>query len=367
VELIGREVELGRLRALVGGEGGAIVVAGRPGVGKSALLAAATAAADPLLAVTGVESEIALPFAGLRGLLEPVLGELDALPRAQARALRAALALERPAGPDRGAVLHAFTALVAALAPITIAVDDVQWLDASSREAVAFLARRADRIGAAVVVVHALRGQPLDGWPELPTLTVEELERPAAVAVARRGGLAPAVAEALVEAVGGNPLALLEGPVELTAAQRSGGAALPDLPPAGRRLTGAYAARLARLPQATRQALLLAAASSDGAAAPLAMALGDGLGAFAAAEDDGLVAVGERVVRFSHPEVRAAVYHPARPTARRAPHRRARGTSRSPPSSPTRSWRRRWSRPRSTPSRAALPAPACRRSSGRRR
>lgn len=320
VELIGRDVELERLRALVAGDGGALVVAGRPGVGKSALLAAATAGVAPVLAVTGVESEIALPFAGLRGLLEPVLGELEALPRAQRRALRAALALEGPAGPDRGAVLHAVTALVAALAPVVIAVDDVQWLDASSREAIAFLARRADRIGATVLVVHALRGEPLDGWPELPTLTVEELERPAALAVARSGGLAPSVAEALVEAVGGNPLALLEGPVELTAAQRSGGAALPDLPPAGRRLTGAYAARLARLPQAAREALLLAAASSDGAAAPLAAALG-GLGAFAAAEDDGLVAVGERVVRFSHPEVRAAVYHAARPSERRAAHR----------------------------------------------
>ncbi|MFT3866751.1 MAG: AAA family ATPase [Solirubrobacterales bacterium] len=320
MDLIGRDLELERLRAAVDGEGGTLVIAGRPGVGKSALLRTAIAGAEPVLTVTGVQSEIALPFAGLRGLLEPVLEEVEALPPPQRRALRAALALDERAAPDRGAVLHAFAALVARLIPVVIAVDDVQWLDASSREAVAFLARRAERIGATVLVVHALRGQPLEDWPELPTLALEELERPAAVAVARRGGLAPAVAEALVEAVGGNPLALVEGPAELSPAQRSGGAALPDLPPAGRRLTDAYAARLARLPDAARPALLLAAASSDGAAGPLAAALG-GLDALGPAEDDGLIAVEGRVVRFSHPEARAAVYHAAGPSERRAAHR----------------------------------------------
>jgi len=320
MELIGRDDELERLRATVAGEGGTLVVAGRPGVGKSALLAAAVADVGPVLTVSGVQSEIALPFAGLRALLEPVLAEVDALPPPQRHALRAALGLDQEAAPDRGAVLHAFAALVATLVPVVIAVDDVQWLDASSREAIAFLARRAERIGATVLIVHALRGQPLEDWPDFQTLELAELERPAAVAVARRGGLAPAVAEALVEAVGGNPLALLEGPAELTAAQRSGGAALPDLPPAGRRLTDAYAARLARLPEEARPALVLAAASSDGAAGPLAAALG-GLDDLGPAEDDGLVEIGMGVVRFSHPEARAAVYHAATPSERRAAHR----------------------------------------------
>ncbi|MBS1888018.1 MAG: AAA family ATPase [Actinobacteria bacterium] len=318
--LIGRDAELDRLGSLVGASG-TLVIAGRPGVGKSALLAAGVAGADPLLEVTGVQTEIALPFAGLRGLLGPVVDEIEALPRAQRGALRGALSLADPAGPDRGAVLHAFADLVAALAPVTIAVDDVQWLDASSRAAVAFVARRAGQLGASVLVVHALRGEQLEDWPELPTLMLEELERPAAIALARRGGLAPAVAETLVEAVGGNPLALLEGPTELTAAQRSGGAALPDLPPAGRRLTDSYASRLDRLPAATRAALLLAAASSDGARAPLAAAL-DGLDAFGPAEDDGLVVLAERTVRFGHPEARAAVYHGAPPSKRRSAHRR---------------------------------------------
>jgi DNA-binding CsgD family transcriptional regulator len=321
VELIGRDVELERLRGLIEGEGGTLVVAGRPGVGKSALLAAAIEGVDPVLRVTAVQSEIALPFAGLRALLEPVLDEVDGLPEPQRRALRAALALDAPASPDRGAVLHAVADLVAGLVPVVIAVDDVQWLDASSRETIAFLARRAERLGATMLIVHALRGQPLENWPDLPTLALEELERPAAIALARRGGLSPAVAETLVEAVGGNPLALLEGPAELTAAQRSGRAALPELPPAGRRLTDTYASRLERLPEATRTALLLAAASGDGARAPLAAALG-GLETLSPAEDDGLIEVEGRVVRFSHPEARAAVYHAAAPSERRAAHRR---------------------------------------------
>ena len=321
MELIGRDAELARLRALMGG-GGALVIAGRPGVGKSALLSVAASGAEPLLSVTGVQSEIALPFAGLRALVEPILPAIDDLAPGQRRALRAALALDEPATPDRGTVLHAFVALVAASAPIAIAVDDVQWLDASSREAVAFLARRAERLGVTVLVVRALRGEQLDDWPELPTLTLDELGRADALRLARREGLAPAVAEALVAAVGGNPLALREGPTELSAAQRAGSEALPDLLPAGGRLTDAYAARLDALPAPTRAALLLAAASGDGATAPLASALGgEGLDAFGPAEDDGLVTVAARAVTFTHPEARIAVYHGAAPSERRAAHR----------------------------------------------
>jgi DNA-binding CsgD family transcriptional regulator len=321
VELIGREAELARLRALVAGSG-SLVIEGRPGVGKSALLAQATAGAHRVLRATGVQSEITLPFAGLRELLDEALAEVDALPPAQRGALRGALALDASAGLDRGTVLHAFTALAAALAPVVVAVDDVQWLDASSREAIAFLARRAKRLRVSVLVVRSLRGEPLDDWPTLPTLTLAELARADALDLARRGGVARAVAEALVDAVGGNALALVEGPADLTRAQRAGREALPELLSAGESITGAYAARLTRLPAHARAALLLAAASSDGATGPLAAALApSGLDALGPAEDDGLVVIGERFVRFTHPEARTAVYHAASPSDRRAAHR----------------------------------------------
>jgi DNA-binding CsgD family transcriptional regulator len=322
MELIGRDAELARLQAFVDGGGGALVVAGRPGVGKSALLAAATAGVGNVLSSSGVQSEIDLPFAGLRELLDPVLSGVDALPPPQRRALRAALRLDEPTGLDRGTVLHALVALVETLAPAVVAVDDIQWLDPSSREAVAFLARRAERVGVVVLVVHSLRGGALDGWPELPTLTVDELGHADALSLARRTGVAPAVAEALVSAVGGNPLALLEGPGDLTDAQRTGDAALPEPLPAGRRVTAAYAARLDRMPPATRTGLLLAATSSDGASEPIRIALAPAtLAVLEPAEDDGLIARNERFVRFVHPEARSAIYHAAAPSERHAAHR----------------------------------------------
>lgn len=323
MQLLGRDADLTRLRALIGA-GGALVLEGRPGVGKSALLGSALAGTSDrtVLRATGVQSEIELPYAGLRELLDPVLGALGRLAPAQRRARRAALALDAPQGADRGTVLHATAALIGAVAPVVVAVDDVQWLDDSSAAAVAFVARRAQRLGAAVIAVHSLRGTPLIGWDDVPLHAVAELERADAVTLARRSGIAAPVADALVRAVGGNPLALIEGPAELSRAQRSGREALPDPLPAGRRITDAYAARLAGLPEDTRAALLLAAASNDGAIAPVRAAIPDSdRPALDAAEDDGIVTVDAQRVRFVHPEARSAVYHAATVSERRAAHR----------------------------------------------
>ncbi|ADB48824.1 helix-turn-helix transcriptional regulator [Conexibacter woesei] len=319
--LVGRATELARVRALVAqareGRGGALVVEGAPGVGKSTLLRALDAPGVHVLATTGVETEVDLPFAGLAELLAPLLAHADALPQAQRAALRAALALDAPGGAERVLVLHAVVALLATAAgeqPLLLLVDDVQWLDASSQEAIAFLARRAGRLPLALVAVRSLRGAPYTPWPEVERLPLEDLARADALALARAGGLASPVAEAVVDAVGGNPLALVEAPSELTAAQRDGAVALPDPLPTGERLTRAYAARVAALPAPAREALLLAAAS--GSVSPAAP---DGL--LDSAEDAGLVHVEAGRVRFAHPLVRAAVYHAATPARRRAAHR----------------------------------------------
>ncbi|HMJ35976.1 MAG TPA: AAA family ATPase [Baekduia sp.] len=327
--LVGRRVELQRLAAVVdgrpAGRGAALVVEGPPGVGKSALLAAIRPAGGTVLSATGAETEIDLPFAGLAELLHPVLGRLDALAPVQRAALRGALALDAPAPvQDRGLVLHAFVALLRAVTqdgPLLLCVDDVQWLDPSSQEAVAFAARRAERLGVAVVVVRSLRGAPVEPWPGVPRLVLGDLARADALALARARGVTPAVAETLVDALGGNPLALTEAPAQLTADQRAGRAALPEPLPAGERLQRAYAERLAELPAPARRALVLLAASGDGAAGPLAAALGAGMVAFGPAEEAGLVAVAPRQVRFTHPLVRTAVLQDAGAAARRAAHR----------------------------------------------
>jgi DNA-binding NarL/FixJ family response regulator len=327
VALLGRTDDLTRLRELAAGagsrHGAAITVVGAPGVGKTALLHAVSAAGVRALDVTGAESEVALPWTGLAALLEPLLGYETALTPTARGALRGALALEQPTVPDSARVLHAAVALLGAAAahePLLLRIDDVQWLDPSSRQAVAFIARRAASIGIAAIAVWSQRAEPFTPWPGVPVLTIGELGRADALALARRAGVAPAVAEALVDAVGGNPLALLESPGQLSPAERNGRHPLPASLPVGTRLEVAYARRLDALPSATRGALLTAALSADGATAPLRAALGS-LDVLAPAEDAGMIAVDARGLTFAHPIVRTAIDRAATPSARRDAHR----------------------------------------------
>ena len=273
--------------------------------------------------VIAAESEIALPWAGLSAMLEPLLHHGTSLTPSARAALRGALALEQSTVADSARVLHATVALLGAAAadePLLLRVDDVQWLDPSSRQAVAFVASRAADIGIGVIAVWSQRGEPFEPWPGVPVLTIEELERVHALTLARRAGVAPVVAEALVDAVGGNPLALIEAPAQLSPPQRDGSDPLPAVLPVGMRLESAYARRLAALPSATREALLVAALSADGDTAPLRAVLG-GLDVLAPAEDAGMVVVDARGVSFAHPLVRTAIERAAAPSARRAAHR----------------------------------------------
>ena len=259
--LVGREESLARLAALTeavrAGAGGAIRIEGTPGVGKSALLEAAAPSDLTVLRAVGVEAEAGIPLAGLEDLMHG-LGA-------------GSLPTEDGEGQDPVALLREVSTRLAEAAPLLCLVDDVQWLDPSSRAAIAYLARRAERLGIGVIAVWSLRGEAPDEWPGVETLALEELRREDALALARRGGLADPVAEALVAAVGGNALALVEAPAELSAAQRGGRAILPDPLPAGERLQRAFTARVAELPEATRDALLLAAA---GAPATMVVSVG---------------------------------------------------------------------------------------------
>src|SRR5205085_9149644 len=239
------------------------VLAGEPGIGKTALLAyaeeRARAAEMRILRARGIESEARVPFAGLLELLRPALGALDRIPAPQAAALEGALALRPATAQDRFAIGAATLSLLAALAeeaPVAALVDDAHWLDESSADALLFAMRRllADPI-AVVVAVRDDEPSFLDD-AHLPTLLVRGLDREAAAAL-----VGDVAVDRLYAATGGNPLALLELAPE--AAQL---AEIPlDTPaPMVGRLARGFVGRAALLPQQTRRALVLAAASDTG-------------------------------------------------------------------------------------------------------
>lgn len=150
--LLGRERECAVIDGLLedanGGVSGALAMRGEAGVGKSALLGYAIQRATPemlALRADGVETESDLAFAGLHGLLRPVLSYLDELPQTQSRALAGALGLAPSTQPDRLLISAAVLGLLAAAAeyrPVLCVVDDGQWVDRPSADALVFAARR---------------------------------------------------------------------------------------------------------------------------------------------------------------------------------------------------------------------------------
>jgi tetratricopeptide (TPR) repeat protein len=228
--IISRVAELRRLydllTALIRGEGGALIVHGDAGIGKTTLLEALaerSAGAVTVVRACGAETEMELTFSALADLLDPVLGHLDALPVPQAAALMGALALEPPTPGDRLAVCVAALGVLRAAArcrPVLAIIDDLQWVDPSSRECIEYIARRAD---GPLAVVLAAR-DPL--YPperiRLPGLPVGPVDDAAAAELLRHRapGLAPPVVAAITQAAAGNPLALVELPAALTAARR---------------------------------------------------------------------------------------------------------------------------------------------------
>jgi DNA-binding CsgD family transcriptional regulator len=333
--IIGRTEELAALMALVGDlcrlGGRALLVRGQAGAGKTTLLeeAARCASAEggaTVVRACGVETESELPFAGLVDLVSPIATERSALPAPQAEALAGALALGPPRPGDRLAICVAALGLLRAAAlarPVLAVVDDVQWLDQASRECVLYAARRT---GGAVSVLLAVRdGAPAAAAIEgarLPELHLGALDRAAARTLLGRVApdLAPPVARALVGAAAGNPLALVELPGTLSPDQRAGVAPLPNPLAPGARVGAVYEARIAALPPATREALLVAAAYEGDDLATLAAA-GAAVDRLADAEAGALVRLESDRLVFGHPLIRGAAYRGASASARRDAHR----------------------------------------------
>ncbi|MET8985569.1 LuxR C-terminal-related transcriptional regulator [Nonomuraea wenchangensis] len=296
------------------GEGGALALRGVAGVGKSALLdlAASLAGGMRVLRADGIEPESDLAFAALHQLLHPVTGLLDALPGPQRDALSAALGLTDTPHSDRflvGAGVLSLLAEAAAPSGVLCLVDDVQWVDRASADALLFAARRlrTER----VAVLFSVRGDALlKGVPELRVGGLDE--ESCAALLASGGPVAPDVVRRLTALTGGNPLVLREGVAALSPAQLAGQAPLPDPLPGGAQLFGEQMARLS--PDARR---FLLVASLEAELALVVRAAGESLHEVEAA---GLVTVADGVVRFRHPLVRSAAHAAATSAEVRAAH-----------------------------------------------
>jgi DNA-binding CsgD family transcriptional regulator len=323
--IIGRERELEILTGAVDAAaeaGCAIAVCGEPGIGKSVLIEAAARRGRErgylVLRATGVEAESRLPFAGLHDLICPVVGAADALAPPLRRALLSAFGVEEDGSPEPFLIcLAALNLLTGASAsqPVAVIVDDVQWLDQPSQEALAFLARRVhdDHI----IVVGGIRTGyatpflPASGAP----LNIGPLDEESSRALLRACApdLDPAGREQILEHAQGNPLAL----AELPDTWRGGSAAPAPVPgspvPLSARLEQAFAGRLGELAPPTRDALLIAATDSESELAEILAAASqlagsqvpiDALDTAAAA---GLLTRDEVCLQFRHPLVRSAI------------------------------------------------------------
>ncbi len=344
--LLGRGRERDRLDQVLDGvrrgRSGVLVLRGEPGVGKTALLDYAQAAAGDLqvIRIDGVETEMELSFAALHQFLVPCLRGLDDLPAPQRTALRLAFGMQEGRMPDRFLVGLAALGLLAGratAAPLLCLVDDAHCLDRESADALAFVARRlyADSVAIIFAVREpAPRPGVLDGLPELPLAGLAEADASELLAAAAGAALSrpalnrPAV-DRIVAQTQGNPLALIELGQELangqlTAGQLADGWPAPEPIPLGRQLERRFLREVQGLPADT-QALLLAAAADPTGDPGLLWQAGQELGftaeAAAAAEARQLITIRD-VVRFRHPLIRSAVYYGASFARRQRVHAR---------------------------------------------
>ena len=278
----------------------------------------------------GVESEAQLEFSGLLEVCWPLRDGFDELSDHQARVLRSALGIGPAEEHDRFSVGAATLSLLAAAAeanPVCVIVDDAQWLDSASQEAMAFATKRLQADRAALLFgARDDEERPFEA-PGVESMPLTGLPREAAAQLLSRTDattLAPEVADRLFEATRGNPLALMELPSLLSPEQLAGTTALEDPLPAGSSVERAFTRRVEALPERAQRALVVAAVSGSNEAEVIVAGLVEfGLPADALepAEDAGLIRVAEGRLEFRHPLVRSAVYHAAQASDRRAAHR----------------------------------------------
>ncbi|MFI9464705.1 AAA family ATPase [Streptomyces xiamenensis] len=332
-ELFGRREETSVLEGLLsqarGGRGGALVLWGEPGIGKSALLRhVRSRAADFVrLSHTATRPESDLAFAGLHGLLRPLADRVESLATAQAAAVRAALGLSGEP-TERLVVGAAVLSLLCGLAerqPVLVVVDDGQWLDEPTAQCLGFVARRV-RAHPVVVVLADHSDPAARPWEGVADVRVDGLSDESA----RRllATVAPltdhATTRNMVREAGGNPLALHElatpegEPDDAEHHRKSG------RPPVGPRLRRAFRAGIEALSPPAQLLTVLAAAEEHGDRLTVqraGRASGAGDAAWEEVINAGLLQVAGNRVGFRHPVVSRAVYEGCGAGARRRAHR----------------------------------------------
>ena len=323
--------QLGRLlTAIRSGRSGVLVVRGEAGIGKTALLEQLIdqAAGCTVARATGVQADMELPFAGLQQLFGSMLGPLERLPDPQREAVEVAFGLRSGPAPDRFEVGLAMLGLLAEVTeqePLLCVIDDAQWLDQASARTLAFVARRlmAESVALAFAVRDPADEQTFAGLPELTVEGLGDEDARGLLGSAIAGRVDERVIERIVAETRGNPLALLELPRGLSAAELAGGFRVSSTQPLSARLEQSFLGRIRALPEQTQRFLLLAAAEPAGDPALLMRAVdlvGLGVEAAAPAEAVGLIELAAQV-RFQHPLVRSAIYRAAPLADRQAVHR----------------------------------------------
>lgn len=338
--VVGRDAELASLRAHLDaaaqGRSAAIVVRGEPGIGKSTLIDAVLRDAQSremtVLRARAVEAEQGMPFAGLHELLLPHLEARAQLAAHHAQAIGVALGLEAGEPQPAFALAVAFLSLLGAVADdapagVLVTVDDAQWLDEGSLEALLFAGRRLQAEG--IVLLLAARPEPdrgllIHGFDRVDLDPVSDGDAERIARAAATGELAAGPLARLLSASDGNPLALVELASHLTPQQVAGADALPDPLLPSDAIEHAFRAELDGLPAQVGTALLVAAADERASRAELTAAL-QTLGTDPTALGDAerarlIVADGERLT-FRHPVLRAVAYHRASGADQRAAHR----------------------------------------------
>jgi DNA-binding CsgD family transcriptional regulator len=327
-----RDMLDGLLAAVRAGESRSLVVRGKPGVGKTALLEylVEQASGCRVARAVGIQSEMELAFAVLHQLCAPMLDRLEYLPAPQRDALRIAFGLSAGPPPDPFLIGLAALGLLSELAgerPLVCIVDDEQWLDSASAQVLAFLARRLGAESVGLVFGARVPTGDLAGLPELGVEGLREDDARALLDSALTGPLDARVRDQIIAEAHGNPLALLELPRGWTAAEMAGGFGLPGAMPVSDSISGTieenFRRRIDALPAGTRRLLLLAAADPTGDPTLVWRAAGQlrvGAETAAPAVEGGLAEFDVRV-QFRHPMVRSVAYQSASAQDRQAAHR----------------------------------------------